>query len=179
MTQHSRRSLARLLLIGAICMLTSIARADNAAIEAFVENIHLTSSNSDTGLLAFLERNEGKIVFIDNLIDASMSIEENAIVQAQCGVDIDAVMAQEIDDFPLLLPTYESLDELVCGPYFLVLDLGERTTYEYGSGGTGIVTVRFRGFFELITTGHAGPSIYYHLKEVDVPFDIRQQFYQN
>lgn len=179
MTLYARFALILTPLLLAASLLTTGAHARDTGIEAFRENIYLTSSNTDTGLLAFLERNEGKIVFIDNLIDTSMSIEENAIVQEQCGVDIDAVTAREIDDFPLLLPTYDSLDELVCGPHFLVLDLGERTTWEYGSGGTGIVTVRFRGFFELISTGHSGPSIYYHLKEVDVPFGIRQQFYQN
>lgn len=142
-------------------------------IEVFEEYIYLTSSNSDTGLIEFLARNNGKVVYVDTFIDTSMAIEEHSIVEEQCGVDIDAVVAKEIIGVPLALPVYENIDDLICTGNYLVLDIGGNTTYEYSAGGTGIVMVRFKGFFEISTTYHSGPSIHHHLKEVDVPFEAK------
>lgn len=145
------------------------------SIEVFEKNIYLTSSNSGTGLIEFLARNDEKIIYADTFIDTSMAIEEHSIVEEQCGVDIEAVVAKDIIGVPLTLPVYENIDDLVCTGNSLVLDIGENTTYEYSSGGTGIVMVRFKGFFEISTTDHPGPSIHYHLKEVEVPCEINNK----
>lgn len=148
-------------------------------IEVFKEYIYLTYSNSDTGLIDFLERNNGKVVYIDNFIDTSLAIEEHSTVEEQCGVDIDAIIGKKIDGVPLVLPVYKNIDELICSGNYLVLNMGENTIYEYSAGGTGMVMIRFRGFFEISTTYHSGPSIYYHLKEVEVPFEVKNKVTQS
>ena len=142
-------------------------------IEIFNKYIYLTYSNSDTGLKDFLKSNNGKVVYIDNFIDTSLAIEEHRIVEKRCEVDIDAIIKKEINNIPLALPFYKDINNLVCSKNYLVLNMRENTTYEHSAGGTGLVMVRFRGFFEISTTYHSGPSIFYHLKETEVPFDLR------
>lgn len=130
-------------------------------------NINLTASNAGSGLLEFLERNDGELVHIDGVLDTSMSTGQNQVVAETCNLDIEAVVAKQIDEMPLALPFYDDISELQCGQYALVLDLGDDTVYEFSSGGTGIVMIRFKGYFQLFSTHHSGPSIHYHLKEVD------------
>ena len=144
-------------------------------IEIFENDIYLTSTNSNTGLIKFLESNNGKTVYIDNFIDASLVFEENSIVEEQCGIDIDAIVKDNIEKIPIPLPIYENISNLNCFSNNLVLDIGENTVYEPSYGGTGIVTVRFKGFFEISKTYHSGPSNYYHLKEVEVPYEVREK----
>ncbi|RTE86514.1 MULTISPECIES: hypothetical protein [Gammaproteobacteria] len=135
-------------------------------IETFQGNINLTSDNSDTGLLEFLDRNEGKVVRFDGYIDTSMSIAENQIVEQTCDLNIEAVIDRSVVGTPIPLPFYEDVNNFHCSPYALVLDIGPHTIYEYSSGGTGIVMVRFKGLFEVFTTYHSGPTTHYHLKEI-------------
>ncbi|XKE44433.1 hypothetical protein LG302_13785 [Halomonas organivorans] len=144
-------------------------------IEVFQESISLTNSNLGTGLIDFFERNDGRVVYIDNFIDVSMAVEENRVVEERCGLDIDAVVAGNVNGVPLPLPVYENIEQLSCSGHYMVLNIGENTTYEYSSGGTGIVMVRFEGFFEVSATYHSGPRIFYHLKEVEVPFEVRDR----
>lgn len=147
-------------------------------IAIFKHPIYLTASNAETGLIAFLETNDGKIVYIDNFIDTSLATEEHTMVEEQCGVDVDAVLENKIAGTPLLLPVYDNINTLVCGGHYMVLNMNDNTTYEDSAGGTGMAMIRFRGFFEVMTTAHSGPSLYYHLKAVDVPFEVRNAFAQ-
>ncbi|ELB2051511.1 hypothetical protein CGH94_23615 [Vibrio parahaemolyticus] len=144
-------------------------------IETFSQNINLTYDNSDTGLIEFLDRNEGKTVFIDGYIDTSLAIKDHQVVEEKCGLDIDAVINREILGTPLNLPLYDNVEEFICAGHYLVLNLGDNTTYQYSAGGTGMVMIRFKGFFDVSLTYHSGPSIYYHLKEVDVPFEVKNK----
>ncbi|WP_027251977.1 hypothetical protein [Photobacterium halotolerans] len=144
-------------------------------IEIFNKNINLTYDNSDSGLIGFLARNDGKTVFIDNYIDTSMAIEEHQIIEERCALDIDAVINKQILGTPIHLPVYDNIENFICAGQYLVLNLGEDTTYQYSAGGTGIVMIKFKGFFEVSLTYHSGPSIYYHLKEVTVPFEVRNK----
>lgn len=137
-------------------------------VETFQGNINLTSDNSDTGLLEFLDRNEGKVVRFDGYIDTSMSIRENQLVEQACDLNIEAIIDKSIVGTPIPLPLYEDTNNIHCSPYALVLNIGPHTIYEYSSGGTGIVMVRFKGLFEVFTTYHSGPTTHYHLKEVSL-----------
>ncbi|GGP54600.1 hypothetical protein [Shewanella saliphila] len=176
-------------LVAALCLgllITSMAGAiqiydrflARSSIEVFKQPISLTASNSDSGVIAFLQRNNDKIVYIDNVLDSSLATQEHALVQAQCQVDIDAILSQDIVNVPLLLPIYDHIDELICSGHYLVLTMTDNTTYEYSAGGTGIAMIRFKGFFEITTTYHSGPSVYFHLKEIDVPFNVKMQVMQ-
>ena len=40
-------------------------------------------------------------------------------------------------------------------------------------GGTGTIMVFISGFFEIITTVHAGPSTVFHLREIEAPLEAR------
>ncbi|MDG3088034.1 hypothetical protein P7F88_18905 [Vibrio hannami] len=142
-------------------------------IESFSDNIYLTKSNQDTGFIEFLERNDDNVVFINGYLDASVSTEENGIVQEQCEIDIDELIARSGHQRIFPIPRYGNLDELRCYETGLVLDLNEEAIYQPSFGGTGIVMIRFKGFFEVFSTYHSGPSIHYHLKAVSVPFNIR------
>ncbi|HIQ52479.1 MAG TPA: hypothetical protein EYH51_04300 [Pseudomonas pachastrellae] len=62
--------------------------------ELFSDNINLTASNVGSGLLAYLERNAGRQVMLDTFLDASMARAEHQQVQAQCAVDIEAIVGQ-------------------------------------------------------------------------------------
>lgn len=149
-----------------------IAKPD---IETFSQNINLTYDNSETGLVEFLERNEDRTVFIDGYIDTSLVIEDHWIVEEKCGLDIDTVINKEILGTPLNLPLYDNIEDFICVGHYIVLHLGDDTIYQYSEGGTGVVMIRFKGFFDVSLTYHSGPSIYYHLKEVDVPFEVRSK----
>ena len=146
-------------------------------IDVFKENINFTYNNKNTGLIEFLDRNNGKVVFIDNYLDTSLSVQENGIVSEDCDVDIDSIAEKRINGKLLVLPVYDYKDEeivnLNCTRYQLQLNLKDKTFYEYSAGGTGVVMVRFRGFFEVVITNHSGPSVHFHLNEVDVPSDIK------
>lgn len=166
-----------LMVIGAILSVTQLKDRffNDPEIEVFKENIYLTDTNIDTGLIDFLKRNDGKTVYIDNFIDTSLATEENWVIEKQCGVDIDSIVEKKVEDTPLLLPVFTDINSLVCTGNYLVLDIGKNTTYKYSAGGTGVVMVRFKGFFEVSTTFYSGPSTYYHLKEVEVPYEVREK----
>lgn len=135
----------------------------------------MTYDNSDAGLIEFFKRNDGRAVFIDGYIDTSLAFEDHWIVEDKCGLDIDAIVKQEILGIPLNLPLYDKIEDFICVGHYLVLHLGDNTTYQYSACGTGMVMIRFKGFFNVSLTYHSGPSIYYHLKEVDVPFEVRNK----
>lgn len=99
-------------------------RLSKPKIKVFKEAVYLTDTNIDTRLIDFLKRNDGKTVYIDNLIDASLATEENWIVEKQCGVDIDSVVKKKIKNTPLLLPDFRNIDNLICVGNYLVLDMG-------------------------------------------------------
>lgn len=148
-----------------------------ASIERFTDNIYLTQSNMGSGLKVFLERNEGKVVFIDGFLDASLSTEEQTIVEQSCELDVDAIVEQKLENTPVPLPYYDRLEELNCFGTYLVFDLSKETIYAPSFGGTGVVMIRLKGFFDVFTTYHSGPSLHYHLKAIAVPLDVRLRMY--
>ncbi|MEL0169445.1 MAG: hypothetical protein VW877_15080 [Pseudomonadaceae bacterium] len=133
--------------------------------ERLTENIYLTSSNAGSGLIAFLQRNDGKRVEIDTYLDASMSRSENQTVQEQCGVDIDAIIDGSAVGQPLTLPAYRNLADLDCQQYRLILETDKDTLYQYSSGGTGIVVVHLRGRFAVSSNARDG-GVDFYLKAV-------------
>lgn len=128
--------------------------------ERLTENIYLTASNAGTGLISFLQRNDGRMVDVDTYLDASMSRAENQRVQAQCKVDIDALIGGKVNGLPLALPAYQTLSALDCEQYRLVLETGPETLYQYSSGGTGIVVIHLRGRFAVSSKERHGTTVY-------------------
>ena len=146
-------------------------------IAAFKGTIYLTYDNSETQFVEFLERNNDKIVFIDSWLDASLGwVPEQFQIRDQCDVNMDAITDGKVNGLPLNIPFYKKGDDYKCSNVYIVLKIGNHTTYDVSYGGTGIVQVRFRGFFELSTTYHSGPSTHYHLKEIEAPFDLRSKY---
>ncbi|MCT8986959.1 hypothetical protein [Shewanella phaeophyticola] len=53
--------------------------------------------------------------------------------------------------------------------------MSNNTAYEYRAGGIGIAIICFNSVFKITTTYHSESSMYFHLKEIDVPFNVKIQ----
>jgi hypothetical protein len=125
----------------------------------------LITSGSNDDLISFLEKNSGRIVILDAIIDASVSTLE----------EIEFVKKNDIDLAPFTSGgngTYPLRNTLE-GLFYIKFHLAPNHVLNYSAGGTGIVTVSMNGFFELSSTFHGGPSTMFHLKEIEVPLEAR------
>lgn len=139
-----------------------------------VAPVYLTSSNSDFGVISFFNKNAGRIVYVDNTLDFSQALEVHIKTVEACNTPLDAVESGNIKGLPLPLPESVEDSEPRCKGAYLVLHPNDDTLYLKSYGGMGTANVRLKGFFDITTTYHSGPSIYYHLTAVDAPFDVRR-----
>jgi hypothetical protein len=86
-------------------------------------------------------------------------------------VDVDLIASCKFDSVPLPLPN-KSKGLVNLTFYFL-----ESHKLHYSAGGTGIVTVAIKGIFEISRSFHGGPMMAFHLKEIDVPFELKSHIY--
>jgi hypothetical protein len=129
-------------------------------------SILITSGNNDE-LIYFLEKNSGSIVILDSIIDASVStLEQIAFVKRE-NIDLNPFTSGKFgnETYPLL-NTIEKL-------FYIKFHFTPNHVLNFSAGGTGIITVSINGLFEISSTFHGGPSTLFHLKEIEVPFEVR------
>lgn len=128
--------------------------------------INLTSpENCD--IIAFLEANDHKIVFLDTYIDASVSFEEQWKFAEREKLNLELIAAGQFSGKTLSLPNREG--DLITATFYF----NDDHVINSSAGGTGIITVDFCGFFEISRTGHSGPTTAFHLKEVKATLEAR------
>jgi len=130
----------------------------------------LLTSNGNDGFISFLEENSGKIIFLDSVLDASVAIQEQfAFVEAE-NLDLELLTSGNLDGTTYLLQN--NLGKLA----YVVFHFVENHILNVSHGGTGTITVPVTGFFEVSPSLHGGPSIVFHLKEIEAQLDSRLAF---
>lgn len=150
--------------IGGISWNQSESKANE--VPTFDEQIYVTDSGNET-FIAFLDANDGRIVFLKANLDASVATQKQFEVVEEEGLDLDRISSGRFSGIPLPLPNEEN--KLVS----VVFHFSDRHVLTYSAGGTGVVTVGVTGFFEVSRTFHGGPSTAFHLKEIDAPLEFR------
>ena len=56
---------------------------------------------------------------------------------------------------------------------YVVFHFAENHVLNVSHGGTGTITVALKGFFEVSPSFHGGPSVVFHLKEINAPLESR------
>ena len=130
--------------------------------------MHYNSDNKKT--ISFLQENNDRIVFINTYLDASVVMDRWKFVERE-RLDLDMITSCTFSGTPLPLPSEEG-QLFTITFYFL-----ENHLLQDSAGGTGIVTVSIKGFFEISQTFHGGPTTAFHLKEIDVPLETKIDFF--
>ncbi|MEN6621562.1 MAG: hypothetical protein ABFD50_08455 [Smithella sp.] len=135
-------------------------------VPTFHEPIYITYPENN-GLFSFLETNDGKIVFLDTHLDASVAIAEQFEIVEKENLDIGLISSGTFSGVPLPLPNQDG--NLVTISFYF----RDGHVLKCSAGGTGLVTVDINGFFEVSRTLHGGPTTAFHLKEQDAPLEAR------
>ncbi len=138
-------------------------------VRSFTDVICVTSPGNER-FIGFLRSNDGRIAFLTTHIDACVATEENYRIVDREQLDIDRIAAGDFSG--MLLPLPNDAGELVAVTFYF----SDRHQLLSSAGGTGVVTVRIVGFFEISSTLHGGPSVQYHLRELDASMDFRVDF---
>ena len=129
-------------------------------------SILITSGDNDK-LISFLKSNNGSIVILDSIIDASvLTLEQIAFVEREF-IDLDSFTSRKFGDERYLLQN--TLGEL----FYIKFHFTPNHILNYSSGGTGIITISINGLFEISSTFHSGPSTMFHLRELEIPLEAR------
>jgi hypothetical protein len=130
------------------------------------ETIHVTWPENDK-IISFLENNDHRIIFLDTDIDASVSFKEQFEIVEKNRIDLHRIASGAFNGMPLPLPNRKR--DLVAVTFYFNDDHVLRCS----AGGTGIITVRITGFFEVSRTFHGGPSTDFHLKEIKASLEAK------
>lgn len=144
-------------------------KSNEAPIESFVGTVCITLAENDA-FIRFLERNTGKIAFVDAWLDSSVAIEEQWRRAEEEGLDLDEFSSGRLSGATLPLP---SRGQDIVGAKFHLL--GDRLLH-LSTGGTGTLRCQVTGFFHVSTALHSGPSRTFHLREVEAPIDLWSRF---
>ena len=142
---------------------------DPPTIARFDDTFCITMSNND-GFIDFLERNDGKVVFMNAFMDASVATEEQWKRVEEEHIELDLISSGRFSGVPLPLPN--RADSLTSA----VFHFRDGHVLTPSSGGTGTLMVNINGFFEVSRTFHGGPSTSFHLKEIEAPLTLKAQF---
>jgi hypothetical protein len=115
-------------------------------------------------IISFLETNNRRIVFLDTHIDASVGIEEQWKIVQKERIDLDLITSGKFSGIPLPLP---NKDGIVNVTFYFRDDHALR----FSAGGTGVVMVSINGFFEVSRTVHRGPTLAFHLDEIEASLE--------
>lgn len=138
-------------------------------IETFDDVFCITLAENQS-LVEFLHRNDGRIVFMNADLDATVALDEQwARVESE-HIDLDRIGGGDLNGLPIALP---NKDQRLVGVTFY---FREGRVLNASHGGTGVLMVNIAGFFDVSTTFHGGPSTAFHLKEVDAPLALRAEF---
>lgn len=135
-------------------------------IPIFDEQIYVTYSGNEP-FISFLDANEGRIVFLKSVLDASVATTKQFEMVEKEGLNLDRISSGRFGGIPLPLPNAKK--KLVS----VAFHFSDRHVLTYSAGGTGMVTVGITGFFEVSRTFHGGPSTVFHLREIDAPLQLR------
>ena len=128
-------------------------------VPAYREPIYITNSDNDD-FISFLETNDRRIVFLDTHLDASVTFKEQVETINKERLDLEFITSGKLNGVSLPLPNKKD-DRVTVTFYFT-----DGHVLKYSAGGTGIITIGFRGFFEVSRTFHSGPTTAFHLKEI-------------
>ena len=137
-----------------------------ANIPIYDSHILLTSNGNDNFVL-FLNENTGKIIFLNSLLDASVALKEQMDFVEEEKLDLELFTSGHLNE--VLYVMQNNLGQET----YIVFHFKDNQIHNVSFGGTGIITVTVTGFFEVSPSLHGGPSIVYHLKEIDAPLDSR------
>jgi hypothetical protein len=131
--------------------------------------ILLTSDGNDA-FISFLDKNSGKIIFLDSVFDASVAIQDQiAFVEVE-NLDLELLTSGNFDGISYLLQN--NLGKLV----YVAFHFAENHVLNVSHGGTGTIMVPVTGFFEVSPSLHGGPSVVFHLKEIEAQLEARLAF---
>lgn len=141
-------------------------------IPSFDGIIAITGEENDE-ILDFLDRNEGNIVHLNCMLDASLATSRQQEIVEREQIDLDATTRGEIShkQFVLLNSSNKSR--------YLEIRLLPNRRINASSGGTGMILLPLRGFFEISTTVHGGPTIVFYLIEQNASVELRLQVKPN
>lgn len=147
--------------------LGGISWAGSAAsqVPKFDDAICLTWDNNNK-FFDFLKKNDGKIVGLNVSLDVSVSVERQSEFVRASADAFKKIYNCEVSGVVVPLPNTEMLANLT---FYL---LGSRSLRP-SHGGTGIFTMPLKGLFEVSRTAHGGPSVHFHLTEIDAPVEFR------
>lgn len=133
----------------------------------FNRRISLTDADDD-GFIGFLDRNHARVVFLNAVLDACVATgRQHLWMEAliASGLDVDRLWAGQLDGLVLPLDVGDP-------PHVTVtFNLLPGHTLLASAGGTGVLTMDLRGFFEVTQTFHSGPTTAFHLREVAAPME--------
>lgn len=143
----------------------SWAGSTASQVPKFEDAICLTWDNNDE-FFEFLMKSDGKVVGLSARLDASVSVErQNKFVEASSEA-FKKIHNCEVSGVVVPLPNTKMLAYLT---FYL---LGSRRLRP-SHGGTGIFMMPLKGLFEVSRTAHGGPSVHFHLTELEAPLEFR------
>jgi hypothetical protein len=145
------------------------ASTDAVSIARFDGTFCITMSANDA-FIGFLESNDSKVVFLNAYLDASVALEEQWDRVEQERIDLDLISSGRFSGISLPLPNRA---DALTSAVFHFLDGHVLTP---SSGGTGTLMVNITGFFEVSRTFHGGPSMTFHLKEIEASLTLKAKF---
>lgn len=144
----------------------SWATPKSKSIAKFDNPIYLTWGENDDFIL-FLKNNTGKVIALNLSVDASVASEiQMRMVEKNPDV-FSQIHECNLNGIRLSLLNKNN------GMVYLTFYFLQQHPLFPSHGGTGIFTIPVRGFFEVLKTFHSGPSIMFHLKEIDAPIDFQ------
>jgi len=131
------------------------------------KDLILLTSNGNDDFISFLEEHSENIIFLDSVVDASVALREQIEFVNEENLDLDLLTSGNFDGICYLLQN--NLGRLA----YVVFHFVENHVLNVSHGGTGTITVAVRGFFEVSPSFHGGPSVVFHLKEINAPLESR------
>ena len=138
--------------------------SDKMIFSRFQGTIYVTYPENED-FISFLKAKDKKIIFLDAVLDVSVSTEEQYAIYEDEKYCIDQVTSCEFNGVAIPLPNPNK--ELVTVSFYFSND----HVLTRSGGGTGIITVSINGFYEVSHTIHGGPTTSYHLKEQKASFE--------
>lgn len=147
----------------------SLTSSVEQKIPSFRSSVSITYYNEDNEFIDFLEKNDGKLVYINSNFDFSIALKIQEVAVENHNIPIGELMNGRVNGITLPIPRNENHLKYSC-PENIVFYKTPQTRFITGSGGLGVCTMQVRGFFEVQCSHYSGPSRLFYLTEVYVPF---------
>jgi len=123
-------------------------------------------TDENKALRLFLETNEGRTVFLELEIDASVSTDDQVEIMKSCRLDPDAILKDSGQLLRHRLGFPERFDDRVNCWNWLFID-SERQSLPVNGASTGIVWYNLDGFFFVRGETHGDGPQSYNLREIE------------